>query len=104
MTSWYRALALLLLASCGTGASPAGGDRDLPNAHAGPFRLLRAEEMKGRAPFVLERSAPWEGPAVLDLDDDPRTMGVAVYVSWGTASTIHRFELPDGRSLEGNGV
>ena len=95
---------LLLLASCGTGASPAGGDRDLPNAQAGPFRLLRAGEMKGRAPFVIDRSPPWEGPAALDLDGDPETPGTAVYVSWGTTSTITRFELPDGRSLEGNGV
>lgn len=89
--------------SCGTGASPAGGDQYLPNAKAGPFRVLRAEEMKGRAPFVLEKNAPWEGPTALDLDGDPTTLGTAVYVSWSTPAAIWRFEFPDGRSLEGNG-
>jgi hypothetical protein len=56
------------------------------------------------APFVIERNAPWEGPAALDLDGDPATMSAAIYVSWGETSTITRFLVPDGRSLEGNGV
>lgn len=90
----------LLGASCGTGASPAGGDQNLPNAQAGPFRVLRASETAGRAPFVIEKSAPWEAPAALDTDDDPATMGVTFYVSWGTPRSISRFDSSDGLSVK----
>lgn len=96
-SSLALAAVALLGAGCGTGASSAGGDRDLPTAMAGPFRLLRKGETGNTAPFVLDRSAPWEAPSALDLDGDPATPAVALYVSWGaTLSAISRYEAPDG--------
>ena len=58
------ALGALAGASCGTGASAAGGDSDLPGVVAGPFRLLRKGETGNTAPFVLDRNAPWEAPEI----------------------------------------
>jgi hypothetical protein len=87
------ALSIVVLA-CGTQAPGAGGDRDLPNAGLGPFRVLRAEETHHAAPFVLDASPPWFAPSALDLDGDPATRPVALYVGGGTR--IDRILLPDG--------
>lgn len=94
---WLVALAAL---GCGTNAPPAGGDRNLPNMLSGPFRLLRADETTLKAPFVLERNAPWEAPSLVDRDGDPATLDAILFVSGGTPSAISRFDVPDGRAAD----
>jgi hypothetical protein len=86
----------LSVMSCGTQAPTAGGDRDLPNAGLGPFRVLRKEESRRVAPFVLDASPPWYAPSALDLDGDPATRPVALYVGGG--KRIDRIVLPDSVS------
>jgi hypothetical protein len=88
---------LLLAVACGTGAPPAGGDNGLPNALVGPFRVLRTGETPKTAPHILQNQ--WFGPAALDLDGDPSTIGVALYaVGPDKPYAVSRFELADGRS------
>jgi hypothetical protein len=90
---------LLLALSCGTQAPPAGGDKNLPNAGVGPFRVLKPDEMPSTAPFALSPQKPgWRSPAVLDIDGDPGTMGIFLYVaSVGEVRFIFGFEVEDGR-------
>lgn len=57
-------------AACGTGAAPAGGDQNLPNARVGPFRVLRTGETTRKAPFVFE-SGLWRDPAIVALGEGP---------------------------------
>ncbi len=84
-------------AGCGTGGASAGGDRDLPNASAGPFRLLRKGETSRPAPFVV--TDVFRSPAVVDLDGDPSTPAAALYVATVSAPRrIFRYELADGRT------
>lgn len=47
-------LGLAGLGACATTGADGEGDRDLPTAGVGPFRELRAEEVRGVAPFVLD--------------------------------------------------
>ncbi len=93
-------------AGCATLASPGAGDVDLPNAGAGPFRVLRTGEVKGHlAPYVADSSgAKWREPSVLDVDGDPATLDVEVYAASGpdASSRIVRFVADDGRSLSRN--
>jgi hypothetical protein len=90
------------VAGCGTLASPAGGDVDLPNAGAGPFRLLKKGEIAERvAPYVAEDDRKrWRDPWALDVDGDPSTLGVELYVVGGPddAPVVARFDAADGRS------
>lgn len=104
-----RILALGLLAtSCGTLASPAGGDRDLPNANAGPFRLLKQSELDSNvdgysAPFIAKSERHrYRSPSPLDIDEDPSTLPIWLYAVSGEdyESRIVRFFAHDGRSLE----
>lgn len=67
--------------ACGTGAAPAGGDRDLPNAQVGPFRVLRAGETTRKAPFVFE-SGLWRDPEVVDLGAIPGSL-TRMYMAGG---------------------
>jgi hypothetical protein len=92
------ALLAALCVACGTNAPSAGGDENLPNAAVGPFRVLRAEEMGGKAPLVT--SDAFRSPGVVDLDGDPATLESALYVASGSATlrSIYRYELPDGRT------
>jgi hypothetical protein len=93
---------------CATLASPGEGDVDLPNANAGPFRVLRPGELDDSqtthvAPYLASNSKLlYRDPSALDLDGDPATLAVAVYAASGDAasSNIVRFEAPDGRSLD----
>lgn len=92
------ALGVALAVACGTGAPPASGDKNLPNALAGPFRPLRAPDEGTRAPFVIA-GATVTDPSALDLDGDEKTLGVALFVELGNEDFPHaisRFDLPDG--------
>lgn len=66
---------------CGTGAAPAGGDRDLPNAQVGPFRVLREGETSRKAPFVFEVGL-WRDPDVVDLGAIPGSLS-RMYMAGG---------------------
>lgn len=104
-----RTVILLALAvtSCGTIASPAGGDVDLPNAKAGPFRLLRSGELDPSqsgppAPFLARSEQHrYRDPSALDIDGDPSTLPIWLYAVRGDddASSIVRFSAEDGRSV-----
>ncbi|MBM4374644.1 MAG: hypothetical protein FJ095_06140 [Deltaproteobacteria bacterium] len=99
-------LLLLALTGCGTLADAGGGDRDVPNALAGPFRELAALEVgAGRvAPEVLrDKVTSARDAAVLDADGDPSTLEVVSF-SIGQASdgspAVVRHRATDGRSFE----
>jgi hypothetical protein len=62
-------LALLVAGACGTGAAPAGGDQNLPNARVGPFRVLRTGETTRKAPFIFD-SGLWRDPEIVGLGDN----------------------------------
>ena len=92
-------LAIGVAVACGSGAPPAGGNDGLPNALAGPFRVLRKPQEGASAPFVIGGSLSYRDPSALDLDGDPATLGVAVYLEAGENGfphTIYRYALPDG--------
>lgn len=97
----------LLLAGCGTLASPAEIDDGLPHAKAGPFRPLRPGETDSSvtghsAPIIAERERNrFRSPAALDVDGDPSTLPIWLYAVEGDedASNIVRFVAEDGRSV-----
>jgi hypothetical protein len=110
---------VLALVSCATIPEPGGGGENLPNAGAGPFRpLVRTDEVNElgnlrSAPNALDDDQSFaRDPAVLDLDGDPRTFGVAGYVAVAVAQggedpkkddptrAILRFTAVDGRSFD----
>jgi hypothetical protein len=91
--------ALAVAVACGSGAPPAGGSNGLPNALAGPFRVLRKPTEGASAPFVVGGSVSYRDPSALDLDGNPDTLGVAIYLEAGENGfphTIYRYDLPDG--------
>lgn len=98
----------LMLIGCGTIGSPAGGDGDLPNANAGPFRLLRGEEIDRKtsgapAPYLARSERErYRSPSPLDIDGDPETLAIWLYAAAGDdeASRIVRFSAEDGRSVD----
>jgi hypothetical protein len=105
------AAAVLSLSACATLPEPGGGDKDLPNAGAGPFRALRLEEVGNSrsAPQVLfDRDTFPRDPAVVDLDGDPATLEVAGYfgaVPEGSppdapTTGLVRYGAIDGRSFD----
>lgn len=77
---------LLLLAGapgCSTLAEAGGGEDNLPNAGAGPFREIDNEELgAGRAaPYVLRDDDDFpRDPAILDADGDLATLEAWAYV------------------------
>lgn len=99
------------LAACATLADAASGDRDLPNAGAGPFRELKKGELGGLliAPNVVSDGKTLaRHPAVIDADGDPSTFAVIGYfaanvngeVPEDAPSRIVRGVAFDGRSFE----
>jgi hypothetical protein len=103
------------LSACATLPEPAGGEDNLPNAGAGPFRALVSGEIGNSrsAPNGLTDSRGYgRDVAVVDLDGDPATLGVAAYVAAavkvnGTSPTrdtppsvIQRYGALDGRSFD----
>jgi hypothetical protein len=111
------ALALLVigaapgLCACGTLTNEGGGDVDLPNAGAGPFRALGEGELGNArsAPNALfdDETLPRDG-SVIDLDGDTATLDVAGYFAAnlegeapGSAPTlIVRYGAIDARSFD----
>lgn len=100
----------LPLAACATLADAATGDRDLPNAGAGPFRELKTGELGLSLVvpnavddiFTLARDA-----SVIDVDGDPATLEVAGYFAASVNGAeieeapiaIRRSVAMDGRSF-----
>jgi len=108
-----RAIVFVGLCGCATLADAGGGDANLPNALAGPFRPFVAGEVgNGRvAPWVLRdtRTRPRD-LHVLDEDGDPRTLGVEAFAArepddgatepTGVTRELVRIRARDGRSFE----
>src|SRR5262245_27788792 len=84
-----RALAWLVAfapatAACATLAGGGGGDQDLPNALAGPFRDITTPELGNSrsAPNALSNDETFpRDPAILDADGDPATLPCFAYVA-----------------------
>lgn len=98
-------LALCLPAlGCGTLATDAGdSDAQRPNALAGPFRLLGADEIAGfDAPYVLKKKFfDFREPSVLP-DDPTAVLGPSALYGVATeqgTSAVYRFVAADGRSF-----
>jgi len=65
-----RLVLIVLLAGCGTLGGPGGGDTDLPNSGAGPFKPIEAEPGdRLNAPVALEEAANLDDPCVLVRGD-----------------------------------
>lgn len=102
------AIAGMAVAGCGVKAPPSGGDENLPNAQAGPFRVLRDGEMPPKdriIPFALRRRGT-RNPSALDGDGLSETPDVMLYVAAtesgngeGDPVSILRFDAADGRSF-----
>jgi hypothetical protein len=119
MNSLHNRFAFVTLAlvatACATLADAETGGENLPNAAAGPFRELRADEVGNlrSAPNVLvdDRTFPRDG-TVIDADGDPATSDVFGYFavaplpSMGDPNpttptrAIVRYAAPDGRSFD----
>src|SRR5262249_23853035 len=106
----FAAIAL----GCATLAQPAGGQQQPPNAQAGPFRLIRSEELgNGRvAPYAIDDSDHFtQAAAVVDADSDSATTDVWGYFAANYAgdagapspeapNAIVRCGAKDGRSFD----
>lgn len=100
-----------LLASCATLAGGGGGDVDLPNAGAGPFRALGEGELgNSRSPpnaLFDAKTSPRDG-SILDLDGDPSTLDVAGFFAANAKgeplgappSRVVRYGAVDARSFD----
>jgi hypothetical protein len=79
------ALAIVTLAiGCSTLADSGGGGTALPNARAGPFRLIRQPELGNTraAPYALRDNDDFPRDAtVIDRDGDPATLEVLAYAA-----------------------
>ena len=74
--------AAFALAACATIPEPGGGGENLPSAAAGPFRAIAQVEIGNFrvAPNALEDDDEFvRDAAVVDLDGDPSTLGIAGY-------------------------
>lgn len=108
-----RAILPVLFAGCATLADAGGGDRDLPNAQAGPFRALAAGEVGGGriAPQVLrDKTTAARDAAVFDDDGDPTTFAVTalavgtVMMGNDVVPALVRYQADDGRTFEREGT
>ncbi len=64
------AFVVLCMAGCGTIGGPGGGDNNLPNSGAGPFKPIEAEPGdRLNAPIALEEAADLDDPCVLVRGD-----------------------------------
>jgi hypothetical protein len=89
----------LVLIACATLASEAGDtDAVRPNAHAGPFRYVRDNEVPGSAPFVLRRKHFNFRDATVLAEGD----GVVLYAhaELAVGAGIYRFLSVDGVSFD----
>ncbi|MEJ7732593.1 MAG: hypothetical protein WKG00_25740 [Polyangiaceae bacterium] len=109
------AMLAALLPACATLAEGAGGDENLPNAAAGPFREVRSAELGNQrpAPNGLENGDIFpRDVAVLDVDGDPATLAVLAWAAVNIApdgeeasfdapaNAIVRYGALDGRSFD----
>jgi hypothetical protein len=100
---------------CATLAEADGGDVDLPNAGAGPFREIRDDELGNlrSAPNALVDDNRFaEDPSILDADGDAATLEAWGYFAIHVApegedadplsapAAIARYAAPDGRSFD----
>jgi hypothetical protein len=97
----------LAAVSCGTLASPGGGEGNLPSSGVGPFRALAREELAAFAvaPFVLDDSdAQYREPCALAASDDPSSAAVLLYAvaRVGGRDVIVRTRADDARSFYGD--
>jgi hypothetical protein len=108
-------LSLCALSGCATLPEPSGGDQNLPDANAGPFRALVAAEIGNdrSAPNGLDDFRDYgRDIAVLDADGDPSTLAVIGYVAAAVQQgsdapeptdptrSIARYDAADGRSFD----
>lgn len=122
MRRWL-AFSLLVFSApaCASLAGGGGGDENLPNAAAGPFREVRSEELGNSrpAPNGLENDDTFPRDiAVLDVDGDPATLPVLGWAAVNLAppgddgepsfaappNAILRYGANDGRSFDRNPV
>ena len=97
------------VSSCGVRAPDSGGDKNLPNAGAGPFRVLHTGEMPPKdriIPYALRRKGTSD-PCAVDADGDPATPNVRLYVAaspkdnpTAAPDSILLFSAADGRSFD----
>jgi hypothetical protein len=104
-------LSSLFLSACATLAGGGGGDKDLPNAGAGPFRELREGELgNARSPpnALFDDDTFPRDPSVIDVDGDAATFEVAGYFAAGVEGdppsspprAIVRYGALDARSFD----
>lgn len=103
------AAATAWVTACGVKAPPSGGDENLPNANAGPFRVLRQGEMPPQDrifPFAIRRKGT-RNPSALDADGRPDTHAVWLYVASSEGIepgeppvVILRYDAADARSFD----
>ena len=102
-----------LAGACATLADNGGGDVDLPNAAAGPFRPTEAGELMGSrvAPYALRDDERFfRAPSVIDEDGDPDTPAALIFAAMNTPidgvepdpavrpDSLVRLRAADGRS------
>jgi len=78
------AIVLLPLVACATLADTGGGDVNMPNAAAGPFREIRPIELGNTrvAPYALRDDDDFARDiTVVDVDGDPATLPIYAYVA-----------------------
>lgn len=60
---------VVVLAGCGTLASPGGGEADLPNNRTGPFRELTSAETGGQRCAAYDSAGGFDEPSAVRLPD-----------------------------------
>ncbi|MBW2455299.1 MAG: hypothetical protein JRI68_12345 [Deltaproteobacteria bacterium] len=108
-------LVLLPLSACATLADTGGGDVNMPNAAAGPFREIQPTELGNNrvAPYALRDDDDFSRDlTVVDVDGDPATLPAFAYVARvdfdpdeepdpsAPTNEIVRQTAADGRSLQ----
>lgn len=90
---------LTLALGCGTGASPGGGDSNLPSGRGGPYRLLDGDEVGEGTCLLREQGVTLEDPSAVGLD----AHRVALYFTRreGARRTARRAVVIDGQRVEG---
>jgi hypothetical protein len=94
---------LVVSVACGVKAPPSGGDDNLPNAKAGPFRVLREGEMPPQDrvfPFAIRRKGTSNPCALQDQASVRLYVASSESLEPGAPPVkILRFDAADGRSF-----
>lgn len=105
----FCSLFAFALSACATIGSDGLGDVGLPSAGVGPFRRLRAGEVVGIAPFVLDGEGGYREPTALAVSSaGPEVVLFAEATGSGRDGTpvgpiLVRTRALDGRSFRGSG-